>query len=305
MRPVLSVVAAVSTGVFLTALAVSLHLPRRRLAGRVRPYAAASLSALGRPVEDIAVAGSAPVGPGLVRRAVQALHGGSDDPLLRLRLQQAGLYDVPPHLLVNEHRVRQLLAGLVGASLGLGAGLALGFPGVGVLGMSLAGVVAGAARPAAAVDKAVQHRKRRLRAEMPPLCQLLALRLRANGSVVNALGLTVHRTEGLLVDELAEALAQHRAGRPLEDALDALAASTPEPEAARVHRLLAGSIRHGLDAAPELLRLARDARESHLTRLRRDATGRRAAILLPTIGLLAPLMLLFIAAPLPSLVRGG
>lgn len=304
MRGLLHVLAALSTGVCLTALAVSLHQPRRRMAGRVRPYAAASLSALGRPVSDIPVAGAATVGPGWLRRVAQALHGGAEDPLLRQRLQQSGMYDVPAHLLVNEHRVRQLLAGLGGAGAGLAAGVAVRFPGAGVLGMAVMGIVAGAARPAAAVDKAVQRRRRRLRAEIPPLCQLLALRLRANGSVVNAMTQTLHRTSGLLVDELAEALAQHRAGRPLEDALDVLAATTPEPEAARVHRLLAGAIRHGLDAAPELLRVARDAREAHLTRLRRDATGRRAAILLPTIGLLAPLMLLFIAAPLPGMVRG-
>lgn len=302
MRALLTLVAALSTGVCLTAIAVTVRKPRRRLAGRVRPYAAASLSALGRPVDHIPVAGTASR-VGLLHRAVSAVAGG-EDPVLHLRLVQAGVYDVAPHLLVNEHRVRQLLVGLVGAGLGLGAGAALGFAGAGVVGMGVVAGVAGAARPTASVDKAIQRRRTRLQAEVPPLCQLLAMRLRANGSVVSALGQTLQRTQGLLVAELAEALAQHRAGRPLDEALDSLAVSTPEPEAARVHRLLAGSIRHGLDAAPELLRLSRDAREAHLTRLRRQATTRRAAILLPTIGLLAPLMLLFIAAPLPSLIGG-
>lgn len=300
MRALLAVVAAVSTGVCLTAFAASVHTPRRRLAVRVRPYAVVSLSALGRPVEHIPVGGME-VDGGLLHRAVGLLRGG-EDPVLHLRLVQAAVYDVHPNLLVDEHRVRQMLAGMVGAGLGLAAGVGLGFAGAGVLGMALAAGIAGAARPAAAVDKAIQRRRARLQAEVPALCQLLAMRLRANGSVIAALTQTLQRTQGLLVAELAEALAQHRAGRPLDEALDALAVATPEPEAARVHRLLAGAIRHGLDTAPELLRLARDAREGHLTKLRRQATTRRAAILLPTIGLLAPLMLLFIAAPLPSLI---
>jgi hypothetical protein len=117
--------------------------------------------------------------------------------------------------------------------------------------------------------------------------------------------MTVHRTRGVLAGELAEALAQHRAGRPLDEALESAARQTCEPEAARAHRLLAGAIRHGLDVAPELLRVAREARVAHLQRLRRQATSRRAALLLPVVGLLAPLMLLFIAAPLPGLVLGS
>ncbi|CAN5140972.1 hypothetical protein BH23ACT9_BH23ACT9_37790 [soil metagenome] len=307
MRGVLTLLAAAATGVALTALVAAVRRPRRRLAGRVRPYAAAALTKLGRPVADIPVGGGtvgAAQGSALGRLLAQAVRGGGSDPVLRQRLQQAATYDVPPHLLVEEYRVRQLLAGLVGGGAGLAVGLLVGLAGLGVIGVAALGVTAGAMRPAAAVDRAIERRRRRLRAEIPPLCQLLALRLRANGSVISALAQTLHRTQGALVDELAEVLAQHRAGRPLDEALDHAAALTPEPEAARVHRLLAGCIRHGLDVAPELLRLAREARESHLTRLRRDATGRRAAILLPTIGLLAPLILLFIAAPLPGLVLG-
>ena len=156
----------------------------------------------------------------------------------------------------------------------------------------------------AAVGRAVDERRRLLRAELPAVAQLLALRIRAGGSVSTAIGVTATRCHGEVADALSLAVATHRAGRPLDEALDGLAAATPEPEAARLYRLLAGSVRWGLDAAPELLRLAREGRTAHLTRLRRDATRRRGAMLLPVIGLLAPLMLLFIAAPLPSLISG-
>ncbi len=300
----LTAVAVVATGVFVVAAAVVVHPPRRRLAGRVRPYAAAALSRLGRPVGDIPVLRPSATGPGVRGRLVAALHGGADDPLLRARLAQSGRYDVPAAHLIGEHRYRQVLAGLLGGGLAIGVALVASWPTGGALAFGVLGVVAGAMRPTAEVDRAIERRRQRLRAEIPPLCQLIAVRLRANGSVVTALSETLAGTRGVLTDELADALAQHRAGRPLDEALDAVAMATPEPEAARVHRLLSGAIRHGLDAAPELLRLSRDTRAGALTRLRRDATRRRAALLVPTVGILAPLMLLFIAAPLPGLILG-
>lgn len=300
------VVAAAATGLWVAAVLWLFRPPRQRLAVRVRPYAAAALSQLGRPVPQVPVAGAQPSGSGgLVGRLAQLFRGGGNDAVLQQRLEQSGVYAAARPELIGEHRARQVLAGLAGGVCGLLAGVAVGLSPLAILAVGVVGVGAGALRPSAALDKAIQSRRESLRMEIPPLCQLLALRLRANGSVVSALTQTLARTQGCLAEELSEALAQHRAGKPLDDALEAAATATPEPESARVHRLLAGTIRHGLDAAPELLRLAREARESHMTRLRRDSTKRRAAILLPVIGLLAPLMLLFIAAPLPGLVLGG
>lgn len=308
MTTLLTLAAVASTATFVVTVAVVVYPPRRRLAARVRPYAAGALSRLGRPVVFVPVVVTAPdraVWARVRRRLVGLLHGGTADPLVLSMLSQSGLYQAAPQHLLGEHRVRQMFAGLIGGALALGGAVLVGLAPVASLGSAVVGVTAGALRPAAQVDRAINQRRRTLRAEIPPLCQLLALRLRANGSVVAALSQTLERTEGLLVDELAEALAQHRAGGPLDQSLDAAATMTAEPEAARVHRLLAGAIRHGLDVAPELLRVARDARLTHLAGLRRDATRRRAAILLPTVGLLAPLILLFIAAPLPGMILGG
>lgn len=306
-----ALLAALSTGVFMVSLAWLVVRPRRRLADRVRPYALVPLTTLGRPADERSVrvaSGTAAGGPGLdgaLRRVVEAvLLRGEPDEALRRRLVQSGLHDVPADRLVTEHRVRQVLAGTTGVVVAGLAAAVTGMAGPSALGLCLLGLVWGVARPGKAVDRAVAARRARLRAELPPVAQLLAMRVRAGGSVVSAVAATAERCQGLLADELRDALAQHRAGRPLEAALEALAGQTAEPEAARLHRLLAGTIRYGLDAAPELLRLAREGRERHLTRLRRDATRRRAALLLPTIGLLAPLMLLFVAAPLPQLIGG-
>lgn len=304
MTGLITLVAAGSTAVFTVACFVAYRRPMRRLAGRVRPYAAPGLSALGRPVVAAPVARTTADPTTLRDRLVSLLHGGRSNPRLETRLAHSGLYEGRAATMVGEYRMRQLGMGAVGAAIGIALGSSVGLAPIATIALGGAMAWTQALRATGSVDKAIDRRRADLRAAIPPLCQLLAMRLRASGSVVGSLSTTLDRTQGELAGELREALSQHRAGRPLDASLDAVARVTPEPEAARVHRLLANAIRHGVDAAPELLRLARDTRALHLTRLRREATTNRAAILLPTIGLLAPLMLLFIAAPLPSLVSG-
>ena len=51
--------------------------------------------------------------------------------------------------------------------------------------------------------------------------------------------------------------------------------------------------------------LSEDLRDARREEIRQTATKRRAAMLVPTIAVLAPVMLLFIAAPLPSIVFGS
>ena len=51
--------------------------------------------------------------------------------------------------------------------------------------------------------------------------------------------------------------------------------------------------------------MSEDLRDAGREEIRKTATKRRAAMLVPTIAVLAPVMLLFIAAPLPSIVFGS
>jgi pilus assembly protein TadC len=83
-----------------------------------------------------------------------------------------------------------------------------------------------------------------------------------------------------------------------------LADETPEPSCARTYGFLALAEERGTDLGDALLSLAEDVRESRREAIRRAATKRRAAMLIPTIAVLAPVMLLFVGAPLPSLVLG-
>jgi pilus assembly protein TadC len=143
-----------------------------------------------------------------------------------------------------------------------------------------------------------------MRMEIYTVNQLLALRIRAGGGVVSAIGATVARGNGEVVEELAEALRLHRSGWRASDALRRIADVTPEPFCSRTYRLLAAAEDRGADLASSLLALSEDVRESRREAVKRSATKRRAAMLLPTIGVLAPVLLLFVAAPLPFLIAG-
>ena len=70
-------------------------------------------------------------------------------------------------------------------------------------------------------------------------------------------------------------------------------------------RLFALAAEQGADLGTALRALSDDVRDVRRDELRRAATRRRAAMLIPTIAVLAPIMLLFVIAPLPSIVLGG
>jgi pilus assembly protein TadC len=79
---------------------------------------------------------------------------------------------------------------------------------------------------------------------------------------------------------------------------------TPEPYCSRTYRLLASAEERGSDLAGSLLALSEDVRESRREAIKRSATKRRAAMLVPTIAVLAPVLIIFVAAPLPYLITG-
>lgn len=303
----------------LTALAaagvVRLFVPiPRRLAGRVRPYTVAARTSLGRPADlDRVALGHessvtrrllAPVLGPLATSLGRVLDGRSDE-ALALRLRQAGMYqDVPAGSAATEYRLKAMSALLVGAGAGAGAGLALGQSLAAIVALLGAGGVAGAARVRGAVDRRLEDRRERMRIELYTVNHLLAMHLRVGGGVVQACRALVERGNGLVVDELADALRLHTSGLSVREAFTRAARNTAEPSAARTYRLLAAGAEHGADLADALLGHADDIRTARREALKRQATRRRAGMLLPIVGVLAPVMLLFIAAPIPSIIFG-
>ena len=128
--------------------------------------------------------------------------------------------------------------------------------------------------------------------------------LRAGGGVVSAVAAICERGRGEVISELSEALRMHRAGTRVSQAFTRIAGTTPEPYCSRTYSLLALAEERGVDLADALLSLSEDVREARRESIKRTATKRRAAMLIPTIAILAPVMLLFVGAPLPRLLLG-
>jgi pilus assembly protein TadC len=143
-----------------------------------------------------------------------------------------------------------------------------------------------------------------MKIEIYTVNQLLAMRVRAGGGIIQAVQATVGRGHGEVIAELGEALRLHRSGWSAADAFRRIAELTPEPFCSRSYRLLASAEERGADLAGALLSLSEDVRETRRESIKRSATKRRAAMLVPTIAILAPVLILFVAAPLPYLITG-
>jgi Flp pilus assembly protein TadB len=262
----------------------------------VRGYAVVARAALGRPPEPEP---RATIRSALFARVTAAIESRSDD-ALALALRQAGMRDLTP----DDFRIRQVAGAAIGSvGGGLAVALTLRTP-LFVLGAAIAGGLWGATRERRRVDRAIARRTTRMRHELYTINQLLAMHVRAGAGPIQAVQRVVARGHGVVVADLAEVLTWIGAGMGEGDAYRHAAELTGERSAARTYQLLASATERGGDLSGGLLALSADLRDARREQLHKDAVRRRAAMLVPTIGILAPLMLLFIAAPLPSIVLG-
>ena len=277
--------------------------PPRRLRGRVRPYTAPGTAPPARPAHQGSFASI--FGP-MVRDVANRVGGWLDrtgSEVTLVRLKQAGWFDgVAESEMIMAYRLLQLRALGVSLVLALGLGQVLAVsPLLRALLLGL-GLMVGSSRTRGRLNRAVEERRELMKIEIYTVNQLLAMRVRAGGGVMQAVSATTSRGSGEVIGELEEALRLHRAGWAGPDAFRRIAELTPEPFCSRTYRLLASAEERGADLAEALLSLSEDVRETRRESIKRTATKRRAAMLVPTIALLAPVLILFVAAPLPYLI---
>lgn len=217
------------------------------------------------------------------------------------QLRAAGLDRVD----VDAFRVRQLVHTGLAAGGGVVLGALLLHSAVLCLALAGTGAAVGYTRGPARLARMAEDRRLLMRLELVTIDQVLAIHVRAGAGPVQAISRVVERGHGVVVDELRAVLVSIRAGRSEAEAFRNAARSTTEPHAARTYRLFALAAEHGADLGVALRALSDDLRDVRRDELRRQATRRRAAMLVPTIAVLAPIMLLFVIAPLPSIVLGG
>ncbi|MCY4370633.1 MAG: type II secretion system F family protein [bacterium] len=313
------VVAAVTCSVTFATVGVAMIVrPLRRLGPRVRPYLAASRIGLGlspdirsdthpgaRMGDNTTWRRPSPPLSTVVDRLGRLLVL-VDDEKLALRLRQSGLY---PHL-EDSLRPQAYRMGVLGRVVLFASGLTAvalvaGSSAARVVFFGLAGGMVGAFLARSRVANGVRRRRNSVRSELYTINQLIAMYARVGGGAIQGIRYVVARARGITVDDLAEVLLLHERGWSLSEALERAERLTPEPEAARTYRLIAISQEQGADLAEALLDLSRDLRAGRRDDLRRQAARRRVLMVIPVVVILAPVTILFMAAPIPSIVFGG
>jgi tight adherence protein C len=274
--------------------------PRRRLADKVRPYRAA----VGDRTEVVSPSEGAawtPVRTASGPRAFPRLESPATRERLAAQLRAAGFANAS----VEQFRIRQFGTASAMAAGGIVLGALVLHSAAMTLLLAACGAAVGFTRAPAQLAQRVEARQHRMRLELVTIDQVLAIHVRAGAGPVQAITRIADRGHGEVVDELRGILASIRSGRAEAEAFRHAAAVTAEPHAARTYRLFAVAAEQGADLGTALRALSDDLRDVRRDELRRAATRRRAAMLIPTIAVLAPIMLLFVIAPLPSIVLGG
>ena len=286
-------------------VAKALHL-RRAPAARLQLYLEGARSHLG---EKPASTANAVFAGEALRRILGPVVGRTASALVRalgvlpadkvqLTLRQAGL-DASPETYRREH-VRWLL--LTPLSLGM-LGLLAGRATLVVL-FFVAGVIAGARRAPERLRARVRSRCERLRGDLPIVLSVLALKIENNKSLHVAIEDVVSQGSGPVVEDLNRALHLLNAGYRDSSAFELIAIESAEPAAARFYRFLSAATGGGLDLAAALLDQANELRAQRREEVERTAARRQMALVLPNLLFLAPVLFMFLLAPLPQLLTG-
>ena len=135
---------------------------------------------------------------------------------------------------------------------------------------------------------------------------MLTPKIRNRMTVTVAVADIVQQGSGPVVDDLARALyLKDSAGYNDTAAFELIARETMEPAAARFYNLLAAATTGGVDLAPALLELARELRTQRREEVARSSAKRQIAMVLPDLAFMAPVLILFLMAPVPRLLFGG
>jgi tight adherence protein C len=134
---------------------------------------------------------------------------------------------------------------------------------------------------------------------------VLALKVENNKSLTVAVTDVVAQGSGPVVADLQRALFLMNAGYRDCTAFQLLAMESAEPAACRFYRVLSAAARGGLDLGSALLAQANEIRIQRREEVERTAARRQMALIVPNLLFMAPVLFVFLLAPLPRLLFGG
>ncbi|MEM8926066.1 MAG: type II secretion system F family protein [Actinomycetota bacterium] len=287
------------------------------LESRLRPYVQLRRTRLGQRADvnaALAIDSTADFGPlrrifspivdGFASLVARLVDSGDEEDVAQ-RLRHAGLADVSP----REYRISQAgraLLGTVGGVLGgLWLGAVWGSPSFwAVVGVAL-GIGWGFTSARSKINNAIEERTRTMRLELYTIAHLLAMLVRANHTPAMAIRQVTERGRGPVVEELKEAQTWVAGGLTLAQAMERLSAETPEPAAGRIYRILGEASQQGSDVSESLMTVANTLRAERREEVERLGTRRRGAMIVPTLVVMAPVVFLYVVAPIPRFVFGN
>ncbi|HMK96296.1 MAG TPA: type II secretion system F family protein [Acidimicrobiales bacterium] len=217
---------------------------------------------------------------------------------LELSLRQAGIQMGP-----EEFR-REHLRWLVGTPLALGALGALTGRAVLVVAFFAAGIFAGARRLPERLKALARRRNERARSDLPSVAAVLALKIDNNKSLTVAVLELVAQGSGPVIEDLRRATHLVNAGFGEGAAFELLASEAAEPAAARFYRFLSAASTGGVDLVRALLDQANELRAQRREEVERQAARRQMSLVVPNLVFMAPVLFVFLLAPLPQLLFG-
>jgi tight adherence protein C len=238
-------------------------------------------------------------------RALSSVMDSNGEEGIRVLLRHAGRDDITAESYRWHQFVRAGTAGVVGVVLGGGFGAGRdALVSMAMMGAAV-GVLVGSGLWRSQLRKEARVRTERIGLEVYAVAHLLAMLARANHGPLAAVRRVVARGSGPLIDELERVLAAIAGGARTDQAFDRGASELAHAGAARLFRLLGQSATTGGDLAPALRALSEQLRNERRTDLEQAATKKRGAMVLPTIVLMVPVVLLYLIAPIPSVVFGN
>jgi Flp pilus assembly protein TadB len=134
---------------------------------------------------------------------------------------------------------------------------------------------------------------------------MLTPKIRSRMTVVAAAQDLISQGTSPVIDDLARALSLIGSGFGEQGAFELIAKESPEPAATRFYNVLATASTGGIDLAPALLETARELRTQRREEVKRTATKKQMAMIIPDLAFMAPVLLVFLVAPVKLLLFGA
>lgn len=304
---VLSIGAALCAAVAVGLATAKMVRPLRPLSNRLRPYTEVGRGRLGLPPDvgpEPILFGEAmrrvlgPLAEVVGRRLVRVFRMG-DIEAIDLRLRQAG-----HPMSIETYRTRHVAWAVGTPVLLILVALYLQAPPALLVLVAILGAAAGMTRMPVIVKAFTRRRCDRMRNDLYTIAQLLAVHVQARTTLLTAIRELVDEGSGPVIEDLRRALNLIAVGYGDEAAFRLLDRETPEPAAGIFYRFLASSCTAAIDLPPALLQRATEMRNQRREEIERTSIKRTITMLVPNLLIMAPVMIVFMAAPLRSLVFG-